>query len=402
MLDALAMLGAAAASLSGLACAMTAFNLLTWPQGQANTSPTAASRTVSVLIPARNEQDTIRACVEAALQSDLSPLEVIVYDDGSTDQTPQILAEIAAADPRLRVVRGHGLPEGWIGKPHACHQLSTHARGELLLFVDADTFLTPSGLSRVLSMLDTLRADVLTAVPRQLMGSWAEHLVLPLLHLTYTSWFPLMLTYKSDDVRFLAANGQIMAITRQAYDASGGFAAVRHEVVDDMAICRLLKSSGFKVVFADGDKIASCRMYGNARQVWEGFSKNIYEGLGGHIPALIGVIGLYALAFIAPYILAPALLLTHHPGASFAVLALVINLVLRVMLALRHHHHPLGVLAHPLGVFGLLAIAVNSAIWHHRGQIRWSGRTYQAKLKRATLEADDAANADEIHEHHLS
>lgn len=396
MIDALSWLGAAAASLSGLATAMTALNLLTWPQGQAIGALPRDER-FSILIPARNEQDTIEQCVRAALAQDLPILEVIVYDDGSTDKTPEILAKIAQEDSRLRVVQGHGLPDGWIGKPHACHQLSTHALGDVLLFVDADTFLSPEAVGRISSMLSTLEADVVTAVPRQLMGSWAERLILPLLHLTYTSWFPLALTYLSRDVRFLAANGQIMAIRREAYEQSGGFAAVRQEVVDDMAICRLIKERGHRVVFADGDQIAQCRMYGSASQVWEGFSKNIYEGLGGHPLALAGVIGLYSLAFVSPYILAPVLAYHAHPGATFAALALLFNLALRMMLALRHHHSPSGLLLHPLGVLGLLAIAINSAIWHHRGQIRWSGRTYQAKQARGAshkaLPEDSGADA---------
>ena len=384
-MDATAWLSVAAASLSGLAAGMTALNMLTWPRAQRAAAQAAArqsSATVSILIPARNEEDTISACVLAALAAD--PLEVVVYNDGSTDATGELLAALAQQDDRLRVVQGCGLPEGWIGKPHACHQLAQHARGEVLFFLDADTFVDPQALTQLMTLMTRYEADAVTAVPRQLMGSFAERLILPLLHLTYTSWFPLMLTWRSKDVRFLAANGQIMAIKRRAYERVGGFAAVRQEVVDDMAICRALKGAGHRVVFADGDQLAQCRMYGSARQVWEGFSKNIYEGLGGHPLALLGVLGLYALAFVAPYILAPVLGAVGHQAAGVAALALGFNLLLRLMLAQRHHHSALSVLLHPMGVLGLLAIAVNSALWHHRGKIVWSGRAYQARAARQT------------------
>src|SRR5690606_33472832 len=121
-------------------------------------------------------------------------------------------------------------PTGWIGKPHACHQLARHASGDVLLFVDADTRLTPSAIERLGSLL-TDDTSVVTAMPHQEMVSLAERLLLPLLMLTYTSWFPLVLVARSRDARFVAANGQVMAVRRAAYDRLGGFAAVAHEIV---------------------------------------------------------------------------------------------------------------------------------------------------------------------------
>ena len=161
--------------------------------------------------------------------------EVVVFDDGSTDATPEILERLSREDSRLRVeTGGEALPEGWVGKPRACHELSMRARGEILLYLDADTELDEEGVARIAGLFEEKDASVVTAVPRQETGTWAERLILPLLHVTYTSWFPLALTYLSKNVRFLAANGQVMAITREAYDATGGFEAVRGEVVDEI------------------------------------------------------------------------------------------------------------------------------------------------------------------------
>lgn len=367
-------------ALPTLALALTLLNILTWPRGRAGA---VHEGTVSILIPARNEEGTIEACVRAACTVAHPVLEVVVYDDASTDRTPEILAALQQEFSHLRVEKGAGeLPPGWVGKPHACHQLGRLARGELLCFVDADNFLTPSGLGRIASLFEDLDASLVTAMPRQQTISMAERLILPLLHLTYTSWFPLVLTYLSRDVRFLAANGQILAIRREVYDRVGGFEAVRDEVVDDMAMCRLVKASGERVVFADGFLMSTCRMYGDARQVWEGFSKNIYEGLGANVLGLLFVLALYTMAFVAPYIALGVGLATGAAWTLYAALGVGANLALRVALAARYRHAPEGVLLHPLAVLGLLAIAINSFLWHARGAIQWSGRTYAARKAR--------------------
>lgn len=367
-----------AAGVALVALSITMFNLLTWPRGRR----TAVHRgLVSVLVPARNEERTIGACVDAILRSHHDVHELIVIDDGSTDRTRPILEERAAADPRLRVISGTGLPSGWVGKPHACHQLSGAATGDLLVFVDADVLLDRDGLGRLVELMRDHQADVVTAVPGQLTGSLVERLVLPLLHLTYTAWLPLVLVHRSNDPRFLAANGQILAIRRDAYDAIGGFEAVKNEVVDDMALCRAAKRVRRRVVFADGSALAQCRMYTSAAEVWRGFSKNLYEGVGESPLALLGVVAVYLGGFVAPF----ALLVAAPLVAGLWVPALVgvaANVVLRVALALRFRHPLVGVLLHPVAVVILVAIAVNSWRWSRRGAIQWAGRTYAPRSAR--------------------
>lgn len=212
--------------------------------------------------------------------------------------------------------------------------------------------------------------------------SWAEQLVVPLLHLTYTSWLPLFLVHRAADPRFLAANGQILAVTREAYERIGGFEAVRADVVDDMAFCRAAKHAGLTVVFADGSTLGQCRMYTSTREVWEGFSKNLFEGIGGHPLGLLVVLSLYGSAFVLPFVWlvvglagVPALVLP-------AALAVGFNALLRAALAMRFKHPILGVLAHPVAVALLLGIAVNSWWWSRTGQIRWKGRAYAARSRR--------------------
>lgn len=362
------------------------FNIAVWPRGGAASDESETvypDRRISVLIPARDEQETIERCVRAVDHSHRPPDEILVYEDRSTDQTPAILARLADEIPALRIVDGEPLPDGWIGKPHACHRLAEEASGDVLVYVDADTELEEGGLARVLSVLESGpagRADLVTAVPRQTVGTWAESLVVPLLHLTYVSWLPLPLIWRTDDPRFLAANGQLLAVRSEALASVGGFEAIRDEVVDDMALGRAFKRAGRPVVFADGTRMARCRMYDSWSGLWEGFSKNLYEGIGGRPTLLALTVGLYVLAFFAPWIAAP---LGWFAGANSVALAAAVgvacNVGLRTALAFRFHHPARSVVCHPVGIAALVAIALNSFLWHRRGEVRWAGRTYPSR-----------------------
>ena len=375
------------AGLPALVLAMVAFNAFAWPRGRAGGRMPGR---VSVLIPARDEAARIEACVRAALAN--APDEVVVYDDGSTDGTAQIVGRLAGEDRRVRLMAGGPLPAGWVGKPHACHHLARAATGDVLVFMDADVVATPECLPRIASLFARLRAEVVTAGTRQVTGTFAERLVIPLLHLTYLAWLPVPLVWRSRDPRFLIANGQLLAVRRAAYDAAGGWAAVRAEVVDDMAFCRRVKQSGGRVVFADGHRMARCRMYAGAGEVWRGFSKNLYEGVGGRPLGLLMFALLYAAVFLAPYAAVLRAFFAADSGFTIgghywdvtvpALLGVACNLLMRTVLALRYRQPLEGIVLHPLSVLALLGIALNSARWSLGGRIRWRGRTYAARGER--------------------
>jgi chlorobactene glucosyltransferase len=217
------------------------------------------------------------------------------------------------------------------------------------------------------------------------MGGFAERLLLPLLLLTYTSWLPLHLVSESRDPRLVAANGQLLAIRRAAYERCGGFAAVAHEIVDDVAFCRHAKRAGARVVFADGSQLAQCRMYRSAAALWRGFSKNLYEGVGGRWWSLLLVVVLYLTAFVAPYAGLGAALCGAASSFWPALCGVSLNVALRAALAWRFAHPVEGLLLHPLAVLGLCAIALNSWRWNVRGRLSWAGRSYEPRARRTAV-----------------
>ncbi len=368
-------------------------NALVWTRGRAlAAAESAALGDVSVLIPARDEVDNIERCVRAAVAARGPIGEIIVYDDGSTDGTGDVLARLQSELPQLQVISGNGLPPGWVGKPHALYRLGEAAVGELLLHVDADVSLRPDGVLRMLSLLGSpdqvpggLDAAAVTAVPRQHTGSFAERVMLPLLHLSYVAWLPMPLIHRTRDPRVLAANGQLLLIRRTALEEIGGWWRVRTELVDDMAVCRAIKGSGGRVVFADGHEMADCRMYPDAAAVRRGFAKNFYEGIGGRPLAMVLVMTVHLLLFVVPFVALPiAAALGAWGLAAAAAVGVAANLLLRLIMALRYHHHLVSVLLHPVAVLLMMGILFESFRWSRRGDIRWRGRTYGA---RATREA---------------
>lgn len=356
-----------------MSATLTAYNLVAWPRDRHLVDPGPC---VSVLIPARNESAHIADAVTAALAALRPQDELVVCDDASTDDTRDILTRLAATDPRLRVIDGRPLPPGQVGKPHACQQLSECARGDLLVFLDADVRLRPDALPRLAALLSRHEAGVVSGLPRQVYGTWAERIVMPFLGITFTSWIPLDAVWRTRAPWIVAAIGQVVAVRRDTYDRLGGFASVAHAVVDDIAFARRAKELGERVVFASLDHSASCRMYDSPRAMWNGFSKNLFEGLGGRWSLLIAATTLYVSAFVLPFVRAGVEIAVWGEPSWEAATAVVANVVMRLLLAARFGDNVVALLLHPLASLVVVAMAINSARLSTGQGVQWRGRTY--------------------------
>ncbi len=301
--------------------------------------PAFAWPRISVLIPARNEAANIGACLESLLAQDYPNCEILVLDDGSEDATAAIVADFAARDParRLHLLRGASLPSGWLGKCHACAQLAAAARGEYLLFTDADTRHGPRSLANALAAAETLHAGLVSVLPRQQALTPAEQLLLPLLPFNILTLLPVGLVRRRPEPSLSAGIGQFLFFRRSAYLATGGHAAVRRSALDDVELARRVKAAGWHMALLGGGEAVQCRMYSSFTQIWCGFSKNLFDFHGRSPVFTLIAVAAQSLLYVAPPVLGVAALAVRAPwplaALPFATYALAV--LMRLLLAAR-------------------------------------------------------------------
>lgn len=331
---------------------------------------------ISLLIPARDEERSIRAALEAALASTGVELEVVVLDDGSTDRTAEIVRSFSARDARVRLEVAPPLPAGLRGKPHACAVLAERARYEILAFQDADVRLAPDGLARAAGFLESSGAALVSGFPRQETGTLLEVLLIPLMHWVLLGFLPIDRMRQSRHPAYGAACGQLLLAKRSAYESAGGHRAIAAHVHDALKLARSFRAAGFSTDLFDATPIATCRMYESAPQVWEGLAKNATEGMGspaGIVPWTL-VLGL---GQVAPPILLGAGLAAGAPDwvLALAALALSAGWAARFAAASRFRQPLLGALLHPLGIALFLTIQWHALARHLVGKPAvWKGR----------------------------
>lgn len=330
---------------------------------------------LSVLVPARNEEKRIRPCLESLLASDYPNLELLVLDDHSSDATPDVVRQLARQNPRLRLLQGKDLPPGWTGKAWACQQLAGQAKGDFLVFVDADTRFADLTLTQAVSLALARKSDLLSLWPHLQAGSWSERLVIPFVHVFILLYLPHWMGGRSASLG--AANGQFMLFRREAYEKIGGHASVSGHLVEDIALARKLRAAGFSVLNRDGTRpgqsvaLVRCRMYHNVSDLWDGFTKNLYPAFDGRLGAFICFQLFQAVVFLAPFLLLP-----FFPLDPILWIEVAIILSLRLAMAHRFRQSGLGAVLHPFGQALVLAIAANSWLQTLRKRLPWRGRHY--------------------------
>jgi hypothetical protein len=337
------------------------WNLLLFREPPANGGEHPA---ISVLIPARNEENNIGAAIESVLASRDIDLELIVLDDGSTDRTAEIIRGFAAKDERMRYVMGAPLAAGWAGKAHAAHGLSMLAGHAVLCFLDADVRVAQTALVRMHAFMERSGSALVSGFPREETVTFLEWLLLPLIHFLLLGYLPLagMRAFRTAP-GFGVGCGQFLMMRRDAYLATGGYASVRSTMHDGVVLAKLFRQHGFATDIADLTPLARCRMYRSAAQTWNGLVKNATEGLGapGRILPftallLCGQVLPFALLVTAAH--QPELLASH--GASDVgqrlAIALAASLLPRLLCILRFRQRIAGAVFHPVAILVLLAL----------------------------------------------
>ena len=348
---------------------------------------------VSVIVPARNEEGSIARCLESLSAQEYADFEVIVVDDDSSDATAEIVAGYAANDPRVRLVRGVPLPDGWMGKTHALCEGAAVARGEILLLADADAVHTPRSVSWAVTNLQDHHADILSGYLRQDYGSFGERLVVPTMY-AMMLLVPLFLVPRVRSSRIAFAIGQYVVLRRSALDAVGGFESIKGSVVDDMAMAIRMKESGYRNVFLDARQAARCRLYGGYPSAFHGISRSIYSALGGNPFGALAVS-----VVIVGIIVAPAFwVLSSNVGLAMpptAVTGAMVLFALQWALVTWDRDIPLtAFLLYPLVFLDLVVILDTSMVRTGFGRgVDWKGRRVHATIDAAAAAAARLADA---------
>ena len=350
---------------------------------------TGGSARVVIIVPARDESQNIARCVESlmALQYPANRLHVIVVDDGSVDDTADIAASLVVKhSPRITLLQAPALPSGWKGKPHACwlgaQEASRQGDAQWLCFIDADMHVEPLLMGSAVAAATRDPIDLLTLAARHELLSLAERLILPCGH--YLLGFSQNLRrLQEPGSTEVVASGQFMLARRSAYEHTGGHAAVRASICEDLELARLFKRSGYRVQLRDGTSLLSTRMYTGWSTLWPGIAKNLTQTLGGPLKALM-IPAVAVLMAWAAWLLPVAQVIECHRDAGLACIALVPALLgSAAVIALHiagavHFDIPLWCgLLFPLGYTAGACIALDSVRRRFVGGVSWKGRIYE-------------------------
>ena len=333
--------------------------------------PPPLAERVAVLLPVRDEAARVEPCLRALLdQRGLRDVRVLVLDDGSTDGTADVVRRSAGADPRVELLTGRPLPAGWWGKTWACQQLADAALASgcsVLVFVDADVELARHAVASAVALLRWTGLDLVSPYPRQVAGTVAERLVQPLLQWSWLTTLPLRVAERSPRPSLSAANGQLLVVDARAYRAAGRHAAVRDQLLEDVALLRAVKAGGGRGGVVDGTDLATCRMYDGWATLREGYAKSLWSAFGSPAGA-VAALGVLGLAYVLPPLAALR-------GSRAGLVGYTAAVAGRVVTARRTGGRVWpDALAHPASVVTFGVLVADSLRRHRAGTLKVRGR----------------------------
>ncbi len=325
---------------------------------------------LSILIPARNEENNIGRILDCILTQDYQDIEVWVCNDHSTDGTQSILEEYSRAHPEIRWFQGKELPTGWTGKNFACHQLAEKASGHILLFVDADMEIHEDLLVKMLGFMKERNLALLSIFPKQLLISRGEQATVPVMNWILLSLLPLPMVTFGLRSSFSAANGQFMMFRANVYHKLQPHSIVRSSAVEDIEIMALYKKGHYRCATLLGDHRVQCRMYHGYREAIAGFSKNVLHFFSGSLP--------WALFYI--FFTTFGLMIIALWSLPFFLAALLLALTCRVLISLMSRQNVLvNLVMIPLQHVSFIWMVEKSLLQKSRGSLSWKGREIPLK-----------------------
>ncbi len=321
---------------------------------------------VSILIPARDEEKNILTLLQSIDKQDYKNIEVVILDDHSTDQTYAVCADFAQKNPAFKIIRGKPLPNKWLGKNFACHQLAQQAKGKYLLFLDADEEIYDGLINSAVYRIKVHRLTLLSLFTNQVMVTFGEKLVVPLMHLMLLNLLPLRLIYLSKNPAFAAASGQFMFFDAEKYRQHQWHEKVKDQVVEDVEIMKLVKQNKLKGEGLLANGMIRCRMYNNYQEAVYGFSKNFLAPFNYSVITFL----LYLVVLIGGPVLVA---LTLNLQLFLMMVSLIV--LTRIMISLSSGQNPVyNVLLHPLQMASLVVVAHLSVRKYLTKTTTWKGR----------------------------
>ncbi len=345
---------------------LVAWNVLAWPALKVCERKRQSG--VSVLIPARNEERNIIACLDTVARQGEAVREILVLDDHSIDATAQIVRKRTALDPRVILIEGEELPAGWCGKNFACARLAEEATGEWLLFLDADARLAEGAIAAMVCEASRRNLTMLSCWPRFTLESFWEKALMPMLNFVVFTLYPAPLAALRNDASLGLAHGACILVDRSTYFAVGGHGAVRGEVFEDTRLAHLWRAKGERELCLDGQQVVSVRMYSSFAEIWSGFQKNFF-------PAFRRESSFWAFLLLHVMIFFLPLILMAWTRAWPVGVAVACVFSMRLLLAVRFRHPVWSAFLHPVAEAVLILLGLSS--WWRcksgRGVV-WKGR----------------------------
>ncbi len=332
---------------------------------------------VSVLIPARNEETKIGLSLAALVLQRYAPMEILVLDDDSGDNTLEVIRSFEQRDDRIRVIQGEELPDGWIGKNWACHQLYNKAKGDHLLFMDADTILAPGAITASMHQSRSQSADLLTVMPKRMTGCIAEKLMYPFLDWFLFSWLPMRAAHKRKNSYLSASFGQFMLFKKESYNKIGGHYSIWNNPLDDFSLGRMVKKSGLKwLLFSGAGSVDVLAGKGNV-DAFMSISRSLFPAINYSFMVFMLLFSLlFGMCFI-PISTIVGFDKLSSPGSEFvfiSYISLSLIAISWVIVCKKFEHSIVTVVFYPLCISFMFIAAWHSVIAYNLRLTTWKDR----------------------------